>query len=384
MRLSQNYRSAIFCVRHAPRKKQDICMVVLLCALSVSASFDVFAENVVAPLASRALDPAKTLQRVALGSCFKVQRNNNRVWDAISDYAPDVFIYAGDTLYPNKDDDSAGLPNLRAAYAALAKVDSFARLRDSTPVLSVWDDHDFGDNDGGGDFALKKESESLFESNWGVPDSDPRRHRPGVYFSRILGADGERLQVILLDTRFFRSPLTPSDKRGARGRERYIPATHNAQEMLGDEQWAWLQGELEKTADLRLIVSSVQVLADGHGWEGWKQLPAEREKLFGLLRQHDDVPVLLLSGDRHVAGFYERDIGLRAPLLEFTSSALNNTIGFPYRRLTMAEDGPSRLGELEGQANFGTLDIDWQAGAVELAIRDDRGAVLRSLSYAFR
>ena len=39
--------------------------------------------------------------------------------------------------------------------------------------------------------------------------------------------------------------------------------------MLGAAQWAWLRAQLLQPAELRLIVSSVQVLAEGHGWEGW-------------------------------------------------------------------------------------------------------------------
>ena len=53
--------------------------------------------------------------------------------------------------------------------------------------------------------------------------------------------------------------------------------------MLGAAQWAWLRAQLLQPAELRLIVSSVQVLAEGHGWEGWDNLPLERTKLLGLI-----------------------------------------------------------------------------------------------------
>src|SRR3546814_8914212 len=42
---------------------------------------------------------------------------------------------------------------------------------------------------------------------------DPRRRREGVYHARTYGPDGMRVQVILLDTRYFRSALKPTDRR---------------------------------------------------------------------------------------------------------------------------------------------------------------------------
>ncbi|MFK8042928.1 alkaline phosphatase D family protein [Congregibacter sp.] len=327
------------------------------------------------------LDAAATVTRLAFGSCYKAQLGGERVWQSIADTQPNLFIFAGDTLYPDSDDDSAALTKLRAAYRLLQGVPEFAALRSDVPVLSVWDDHDFGRNDGGGDFPWRLESERLFERSW-VGMDDPRRERSGIYFSELIGEAGKQLQLIVLDTRFFRSALRPSDDYGAKGKERYIPDDDAQKTMLGDEQWRWLEAELQRDADLRIIVSSVQVLADGHGWEGWRQLPLERERLFDVLRANDTAPVLLLSGDRHVAGFYERDIGTHTSLVEFTSSALNNPISLPNRYNALAEDGPYRLGELYGEANFGSLDIDWKAGVVELSLHDANGLVVRTLLRA--
>lgn len=330
-------------------------------------------------LRSAPLSADTAITRIAFGSCFKEQRDDDRVWHALGEWAPQLFVYAGDTLYPDRQDDSAGLPMLRAAYDALARNGAFARLRASTPVLPVWDDHDYGVNDGGADFAFRAEAEALFLQRWGVSGDDPRRQRPGVYRSWVVGEPGQRVQLVLLDTRYFRSPLRATDARGARGRERYVPDDDPAKTLLGEAQWQWLEQELARDADFRLIVSSIQVLADGHGWEGWRQLPRERARLFTLLRAADETPIMLLSGDRHVAGFYERDIGRAEPLLEFTSSALNNTIPMKYRGNTLAEAGPNRLGDLYGEANFGGLVFDWQGRRLRLELRDADGTLVRSL-----
>ncbi len=57
---------------------------------------------------------------------------------------------------------------------------------------------------------------------------------------------GMRVQVILLDMRWFRSPLKITDQRGAPGKERYLPDPDPTKTMLGETQWAWLADELRK------------------------------------------------------------------------------------------------------------------------------------------
>ena len=42
--------------------------------------------------------------------------------------------------------------------------------------MSIWDDHDYGLDDAGGDWPLKKNSERLFEYIW-IPKNDERRSK---------------------------------------------------------------------------------------------------------------------------------------------------------------------------------------------------------------
>lgn len=299
------------------------------------------------------------------------------MWDRVAAEQPDLTLFIGDNVYGDVDSEDPALPELKAAYMRLAQSAPFARVRAAAPMLTVWDDHDFGMNDGDGDYQYKESAEALFEYVWAVPEGDPRRERPGVYGAWTFGdAPGRRLQVIILDTRFFRSPLRPTDERGARGRERYVPDPDPAKTMLGDAQWAWLEAELKKPADLRLLVSSVQVVADGHGWEAWKMLPAERERLYALINDSGAQGVVLLSGDRHSAGLYRKDGVNGYPLFEATSSSVN----LPASRWRMqsgetyVEPGPNRIAGMFYEANYGVVDVDWETGTVAIAIRDETGA----------
>jgi alkaline phosphatase D len=246
-----------------------------------------------------------------------------------------------------------------------------ARLRSTVPHLATWDDHDYGKNDAGADFAGRDEAQKLFLQFWDVPPADARHQREGIYHSQSFGPDGQRVQIILLDTRFFRSPLKPTDQRNVAGRERYLPDEDPAKTMLGEAQWSWLAERLREPADLRLIVSSIQVVAEGHGWERWGNFPRERQRLYDLIRTTAASGVILLSGDRHIGGLYRDTTVAPYPLVEITSSGINQV--FPGNR----EAGPNRLGAIYGAPNFGTIDVDWWERTVTLSLRSENGEPVR-------
>jgi len=320
-------------------------------------------------LGGQAVAKEASLTRIAFGSCAH-QDKPQPIWDAVLAYRPELFVFTGDNVYG--DVTSGAMTELRDAYAAAAKVEGIAALRAQVPVLATWDDHDYGQNDGGADFAHKEQAELLFHSFWGIEDDDPRRQRPGVYHAEIFGPPRGRTQVILLDTRSFRSALRPTDERGALGKEAYLPEPDPAKTMLGEAQWAWLAEQLRAPAELRLLVSSVQVLAEQHGFERWGNLPLERQRLLDLIAETGANGVVLVSGDRHIGALYRLNDGVPYELYEITSSGLN--MAYAHNR----DIGPLRLGEVYGQDNFGTIDVDWQAGEITLSVRGMDGEAVRS------
>lgn len=335
-------------------------------------------EALVVSLASAAFGraaqaQARPLTRIAFGSCAD-QTKPQAVWDAVLAYKPDLFLFLGDNVYADYANGmAADVTSLRAAYAATEKIDGYARLRREVPHMAVWDDHDYGQNDGGAGYALKHESKSIFLDFWKVPADDARRSRDGLYDARLFGEKSQRVQVILLDVRWFKSPWRPTDARNAPGKERYLPDDDPSKTMLGEAQWTWLAEQLRQPADLRVIASGIQIVADGHGWERWGNFPRERQKLYDTIRGAGANGVVLISGDRHLGALYRETSGVPYPLVEATSSGLNKF--FP----TPNEAGPNRLGAVYGLPNFGTIDIDWWEGRLNLAIRDDAGQVKRQV-----
>lgn len=248
---------------------------------------------------ARAEEP---LSRIAFGSCAN-EHKPQPIWKAISEVRPQLFIFMGDNVYA----DTADPAKLKESYGNLAAIPEFAMLREETPIVATWDDHDYGRNDAGAEWGGKDASKEAFMAFFNTPDNSPLRKRGGVYDARIFGPEGKRVQVILLDTRWFRGPLRKMTKdevkeartKGGKKAGRYLPDEESDSTMLGDDQWVWLAAELKKPAELRLLVSSIQAIPNEHGWEKWGNLPKERKKLLDTIRDNA-TNVVILSGDRHL------------------------------------------------------------------------------------
>jgi alkaline phosphatase D len=339
-------------------------------ALSGCAS--VFSQK--AGLSKTELAAQKTLSRIAFGSCID-QTKPQPIWSAINASKPDLFIFGGDNVYASEQ--PWRLDKLQSAYAQLAQNAGFAQLRNTTANQAIWDDHDRGLNDGGEDFAHQQASKDEFLKFWNLDANDPRRSRDGLYHSMIYGSVGKQVQIILLDCRSFRSALKPTDVRNASGKERYLPDVDTSKTMLGTAQWQWLEQQLMQPADVRFIVSGVQVVVEGHGWEGWCNFPAEQAKLYNLIRNTQAKGVVFLSGDRHIGAMYKHqasDSSVAYPLYELTSS------GMTHAWATAKEAGPNRLGELVTQNHFAQIDIDWTARNVSLSLLGEQGQSLKQLT----
>lgn len=314
------------------------------------------------------------LTRIAFGSCVNENRSM-AFWDVIAAQKPQAFLLIGDNVYGDtRTANSADLPTLTASYRKLSARQEFDRFRRSVPMMTTWNDHDLGADDAGGSFAFKEYAEDIYESYWS--SSNEVKSRPGVYESRVVGPEGKRVQFIILDSRFFRSDLVAMpyrDSGPAIGW--YIPNTDAKATILGDAQWQWLEQELAKPADLRFIVSSIQLITSAHNYESWANFPKERKRFYGLLAAKRVNNAVLLTGDRHAGAFYKTDVvGLAAPLWEITSSSLN--FGFGKGDDRAREPDPARTGGLWSIPNFSVIDIDWTTKRVKFSLRRDDNSVI--------
>lgn len=341
-----------------PMRPVPLLSLLLAACTSGPAPVDAPASPVTATSSADLVD-ARVVSRVAFGSCAREDRDQD-IWSSIVDVEPDLFLFAGDNVYVDLPEVPTGRVEFTEAYAALGAKPGWQALQGTCPVLATWDDHDYGKDDAGVEWALKGVAQEAFLDFFGVPEASPRRAREGVYHSSLHGPEGRRLQVILLDTRTHRTALTRN--RGDRGgRGPYVAENRPDQTMLGPDQWSWLGDQLRTPADLRLIVSSVQVVPDEHGWEGWCNMPAERARLFELVEGTGATGVVFLSGDRHLIELSRLDGG-PYPLWDFTSS------GFNWGSKAIEEPNRFRVGPVMRVPNFGVIEVNWNAEDPEVTL----------------
>jgi alkaline phosphatase D len=305
----------------------------------------------------------KSLERILFGSCTK-QEKPMPIFRTMLAQKPELCLFIGDNIYGDTED----MAVLKAKYDLLGSNAGFAALRKSCPSLATWDDHDYGVNDGGADYSKRVESQKIFLDFWGDAADSVRRKRPGVYDAHIFGPVGKRVQIILLDTRYFRSPL----KRGAERRTGgpWAPDNDPKKTVLGDAQWKWLEEQLKVPAEFRIVASSIQCLSEDDGQETWSNLPRERERFFNLLTKTKAAGVVIISGDRHWAELSRVDEGVPYPLYDFTSSSFNQLHG----RGTPTKNRFRAMPNTYHKENFGAITIEWKSDPqMTLEIRDMAG-----------
>jgi len=305
--------------------------------------------------------------KIGFASCLN-QEKKMPIFNTIKTEGFDLFLMMGDNVYGNSK--SENLNELREAYNKQRQ--NFDKLDFDFPIEAIWDDNDYGLGDGGKEYHLKDKSKELFLDFWGISTNDPRRHRKGIYHEVIKNYNGKSIQFLFLDTRTFRDNLKPSDDKGAIGKERYVPFPDTSLTMLGKEQWQWLTQKISKKTDYRFIISPIQFLAIGHGWECWNNLPYERQKLINLIDISNIGHTVLLSGDRHRGGLYQLNTKTNKIISEMTSSSLN----VPYSN--PEELGPLRIGSTYSKENYGVIQLGESQDSISVMLKNIEGEVLTS------
>ncbi|MDA9659843.1 alkaline phosphatase family protein [Pseudomonadota bacterium] len=296
--------------------------------------------------------------KFGLGSCLDQDREQS-IWSSIKKEELDGFIFLGDNVYG--DLPNGKLSKMERAYQVQKKrLPSW--LIDEKEILAIWDDHDFGLNDGGGDYPYKKDAEKMFLNFWNIPQTDLRRNREGIYFKQTKEIEGTKVEIIGLDTRYFRSKL--KGKKNAYEQNNDSKAT-----ILGQDQWAWLEESISNSiADVIVILSSIQILATNHPYEKWDNFPLERKRLLEILANASkDKSIIAVTGDRHKSGIYQNK-----NFLEITASSLNKSAS------KGEETDPLLIGKTYPMKNYGLLNIEPSKNKITISIHDKNGQELNS------
>ncbi len=306
-----------------------------------------------------------SISRIAFGSCAHQDRPQP-VWNSILKENPELFLFLGDNIYA----DTPLKEVMRAKYKKLNSLPEFSKFRLKVPLVGTWDDHDYGQNDAGVEFAPKVDAQTELLDFFGVAKDSPRRDRKGVYEAWTFGEGDKCIQVILLDTRYHRSSIKTGPRIPNKGN--YLPNTDPEATVLGKEQWNWFETKLKEPASIRIIGSSIQVVSEDHGWEKWMNFPLERERLYKLVRDTNANGVVFLSGDRHLGEISVMDANWGYPVIDITSSGLNQA-NTTWRR---EEPNRHRFAAMPWEHNYGMVEVDWNAKngpIVSMSLKNEEG-----------
>lgn len=281
---------------------------------------------------------------IALGSCSYLNEYPDdsyggevEVFESLRAQSPDLMLWLGDNLYLHPEDwvSKEGIFRRYASTRAHAELQAFLG---SVHHYAIWDDHDYGPNDGNQSYPLKGASLEAFKEFWGNP-SYGLPELPGV-FGQVSWSD---VDIFLLDNRTYRSAAS-------------APPSENS--YLGERQVRWLLDALSASrASFKLIASGSQVISPYSRFESYAQHPGELQRLLRGIKERRVEGVIFLSGDRHHAELNVlRDDPQFYPLYDFTSSPLTSR---PARSSDDELNSPRRVPGtfVKGRRNFGLIKV---------------------------
>ncbi len=316
--------------------------------------------------------PALSIEKIYFGSCSKEDKPMP-IFESINSDHPELFVFLGDNVYGDTED----MDVLAQKYRQLGQNSGFAQLRSQTEVIAIWDDHDYGVNDGGREYPMKEGSRQVMLDFWGEPADSVRRTRPdGIYTSRFYGDEQTSVHVILPDLRWNRDPINEVSSleyfmsRRGNNMGPYLPSESPSASMLGEKQWQWLEAELLKPSKIKIIGSSLQLLADFTGWEAWANFPYDRNRLLTFISEHQISGVILISGDTHWGEISKFENPGAYPLWEVTASGLSEE----WKNVS---PNIHRIGQFTNTVNYGFIEIDWERNdpQILLGLKNEDGSI---------
>ena len=96
---------------------------------------------------------------LTFGSCYGFFDMENEIFETIDKDDSDLWVWLGDVTYLDYNSFWGSAPqtpaNVKYRYDKTKGAQGYADLNATSKIIGVWDDHDFGENDGGKEFELK-------------------------------------------------------------------------------------------------------------------------------------------------------------------------------------------------------------------------------------
>lgn len=298
---------------------------------------------------------------VAIGSCAYINEpaydrpgkpygDGYGIFNGIADQHPDLMLWLGDNVYL-REPDWGSWTGILHRYTHTRSLPDMQRLLRSTHHVAIWDDHDFGPNDGDGSFVNAAYTRRAFELFWpnptfGVPGADAIT----TMFS------WNDIDFFLMDDRTFRVPPSMRTATGT---------------ILGKAQIDWLIQALKYSkAPFKLVAIGGQFLSDAAEFENYATCPTERAEIIERIHAEGITGVIFLTGDRHFTELTALPSDDGNTLYDLTVSPLTSATYDPSGKNSLSVPGT-----VVAKRNFGVLEFSGPMGAraMRIAILDTDG-----------
>ncbi len=288
----------------------------------------------------------------AVGSCAELSTPvREEIFNSILAKKPEFFFWLGDNTYYKSSEwnDSTSMAD---AWTRRHASPPLAAMMSAIPQRAIWDDHDYGPNDGDSTYSLRETSAKIFSSVWKDTPFDYAQYHDLRWVER----KGD-IVWIGLDDRTHRGPV--------------------GTQVLGRGQLDWLSSVLEAHTDARVIFIAVgsQVLNLAPSFENLIRYPEERLDLLNRCATAK-TQVVFLTGDRHHGEIEELTYkGVR--LIEICSSPLTSKV-FPPRSPEI-EQNSTIVGKPISETHFTCIHVTDDELRVEYF--NTRGETIVNVTY---
>lgn len=286
--------------------------------------------------------------RIAFSACGDFRHPDQRVFDAIREEHPLLFVHMGDLHY--NDTSSTVAEDYRANYDQVLSHAVQGRFYRSLPMAYMWDDHDFAGNDSDSTAVGRDTARAVYRERVPHYPIGPAGGTIGQAFT--IG----RVRFIMTD---LRSACTPAGTRESASKTK-----------LGTAQKAWFKQELINARDggfpLIVWINTVPWIAEAQvGDDSWAGYATERTELANFIRDNRIANVAMLSGDMHGLAYDDGShsdyaTGGGAPMIVMHAAALTAS--------AVPKGGPYTVGPFAGDQQYGVLEI-YDNGGPSVACR---------------
>jgi len=258
--------------------------------------------------------------QIAVGSCHYTNEKAfdrlsapygdtaTEIFDKIVSKNPSLMIWGGDNIYL-REPDWGSETGIYERYIHLRKQNGMKNLLSACPNVAIWDDHDFGPNDGNGSFANKEKTLKAFNDFWANPGSGMSEFKGITY-----AFDLNDVHFLMMDNRYHRTP----------------DFCDSCQEetILGKSQLDWFKMNLLylPADEFKVVCIGGQFLNTAKVYENHSKWEWERNDIIQFIYKHKIKNVVFITGDRHMSELSLLQKTGEPTIYDFTVSPLTSGV----------------------------------------------------------